>query len=362
MGVFHNFILTTTSDLDGHRIKKYYGTVTSHIVAGTGLFSDFAAGVSDIFGGRSETYQKQLISIKDEVLKRLKEEAILLGANGIVGLRVDFDEISGKGKTMFMVSAIGTAVSIEFNEEKQMSGKIERINSDNLNIELETLSYKKKFKMDKVRLAKDDWEYITENSITELFDDLFRIINDSSKDWNEAYQDSIPHLKEYVEYLKNLPDDFLNTNIYELFFAQSKIVKKLAFSLIEERDLLNFSQIKKVLSSNFLMAKKYALKTVYHCDKKYYSREDITEFEEIKSLVNDNFPEVGEKLSKKKLMSSSEVENWICPSCKKENSSEDKFCKKCGSDIRGFFEKDVNPEDVIEDIDNKLEVLNRLFK
>ena len=365
MGAFHNFILSTTPDLDGHRIKKYYGAVTSHVVAGTGLFSDFAAGMSDIFGGRSESYQKQLISIKEEVLKRLKEEAAYLGANGIVGLKIDFDEISGKGKTMFMVSALGTAVQIEFMGNKEdadlQSGGLTRITSDELTLETVKQSLIDSFKRSNYKTSKEDWEYITENAITEAFDDVFNYVKKKSKDWSEQYIDDYnKYLKEFKDYLNNLPDEFMIENIYKLFYTSDKKIREIAFNLIDERELLNLQQLKKILNSEQIMVKKSALKTLYKCDKRFYSKEDITEFEKIKNIVKTNFPEVGERLSKKKLMSSNEVESWICPSCKKENSSEDKFCKKCGSDIRGFFEKDVNPEDVISDIDNKLEVLKRL--
>ena len=144
MGVFHNFILSTTPTLDGYKIKKYFGTVTSHVVTGTGLFSDIAAEFRDVFGGRSASYQKQLISVKEEVFKKLKEEATALGANGIVGLRVDFDEVSGKGKTMFMVSALGTAVQIEFMGNKEeadlQSSGLSQVVSDKLNLEIEKLT------------------------------------------------------------------------------------------------------------------------------------------------------------------------------------------------------------------------------
>jgi uncharacterized protein YbjQ (UPF0145 family)/predicted house-cleaning noncanonical NTP pyrophosphatase (MazG superfamily) len=365
MGTFHNFILSTTSTLEGYKIKKYYGTVTSHVVAGTGLFSDFAAGMSDIFGGRSESYQKQLISIKEDVLKRLKEEAAYLGANGIVGLKVDFDEISGKGKTMFMVSALGTAVQIEFIGSKEeadlQSGGLTRVTSDELNLETIKPALIDSFNKSNYRTSKEDWEYITENAITEAFDDVFNYVKKISENWNEDYSDSYNYHKEYEDYLNNLPDEFMIENIYKLFYANHKKIKEIAFNLIDERELLNLRQLKIILNSGKIMAKKYALKTLYKCDKRFYLKEDVAEFEEIKNIVKINFPEVGERLSKKKLLSSNEVESWICPSCKKENSSEDKFCKKCGSDIRGFFEKDINPEDVIKDIDKKLEVLRKLL-
>src|SRR5690348_17540798 len=66
--------ITTASTIDGWHIDSYHGIVASHVVAGTGLFSDFAAGVADIFGGRSGSYQRQLSSLYQEVLFFFKQK------------------------------------------------------------------------------------------------------------------------------------------------------------------------------------------------------------------------------------------------------------------------------------------------
>lgn len=89
-------LVTTTPNLEGWEIEIYLGPISSHIVAGTGFFSDFAASFSDVFGGRSQTYQRQLSAINNEVIESLKNKASLLGATAIVGLRIDHDEISAK--------------------------------------------------------------------------------------------------------------------------------------------------------------------------------------------------------------------------------------------------------------------------
>src|SRR6267378_5006770 len=108
-----DILVVTTSSIEGLKIKSYLRPVSAHIVAGTNLFSDFLGGLTDVFGGRSQTYQKQLTSLYNEAIYRLKFTAYELGANCIVGLSVDMDEISGKGKSMFMLTALGTAVVIE---------------------------------------------------------------------------------------------------------------------------------------------------------------------------------------------------------------------------------------------------------
>jgi uncharacterized protein YbjQ (UPF0145 family) len=113
MRKLNNLLVTTTSSIEGMTIKQYIKPISAHVVAGTNFFSDFFASFSDVFGGRSQTYQRQLSSIYSEAIEILKQSAYELGANCILGLKVDLDEISGKGKSMFMITATGTAVRIE---------------------------------------------------------------------------------------------------------------------------------------------------------------------------------------------------------------------------------------------------------
>jgi len=90
----NEFIMSTTNTIEGCPIKKYIDTICSNIVIGTNIFSDFAASFTDFFGGRSDSYRRKLEIIYGEASKALKQKALNLGANAIVGFRVDFDEIS----------------------------------------------------------------------------------------------------------------------------------------------------------------------------------------------------------------------------------------------------------------------------
>lgn len=110
-------IVTTTNSIEGYTVKRYLGVVNANVVIGTNLFSDIAASLTDVFGGRSGSYKSKLNTIYDEVMKELTEKAKSYHADAIVGLHVDFDEVSGGGKSMFMVSASGTAVTFEKNIE-----------------------------------------------------------------------------------------------------------------------------------------------------------------------------------------------------------------------------------------------------
>lgn len=108
-------IVTTTNNIEGYSVEKYLGVVNANVVIGTNLFSDIAASLTDVFGGRSDSYKSKLTTIYNEVMKELTDKAKSYHADAIVGFHVDFDEISGGGKSMFMVSASGTAVALEKN-------------------------------------------------------------------------------------------------------------------------------------------------------------------------------------------------------------------------------------------------------
>ena len=122
-----DILVTTTSSVEGLKVKHYLKPISAHLVAGTNLFSDFFASFSDVFGGRSQTYQKQLTSLYNEAIERLRTTAYEIGANCIIGLHVDLDEISGKGKSMFMLTAMGTAVIIEdSNRDRILQNPVEK--------------------------------------------------------------------------------------------------------------------------------------------------------------------------------------------------------------------------------------------
>lgn len=112
-------IITTTNNIENHSIKRYLSVVNANIVIGANFFSDFAASLTDIFGGHSDTYQNKLSTIYKEVMTKLEAKAKSYKADAVVGVHIDFDEISGGGKSMFMVSASGTAVTLESNFENR---------------------------------------------------------------------------------------------------------------------------------------------------------------------------------------------------------------------------------------------------
>jgi uncharacterized protein YbjQ (UPF0145 family) len=104
--------LTTTQSIDGKRISKYCGVIAGEAILGANLFKDLFAGIRDLVGGRSATYEKELQRAREIALEELRQRAQDLGANAVVGIDIDY-EIMGKDNGMLMVSASGTAVIVE---------------------------------------------------------------------------------------------------------------------------------------------------------------------------------------------------------------------------------------------------------
>jgi uncharacterized protein YbjQ (UPF0145 family) len=102
-------LLTTTNTLEGKTIARYYGIVTGETVIGANIFKDFMAGLRDIVGGRSGSYERVLQQAKETALEELGRRAAQMGANAVIAVDIDYETINN----MMIVAAAGTAVRVE---------------------------------------------------------------------------------------------------------------------------------------------------------------------------------------------------------------------------------------------------------
>lgn len=105
-------IITTTNTIEGKKILGYKGVVFGEVVSGVNFIKDFAAGLSNFFGGRSGSYEGELIEARENALREMEKRAAAMGGNAIVGVDIDY-EVLGQGGNMLMVTASGTAVVVE---------------------------------------------------------------------------------------------------------------------------------------------------------------------------------------------------------------------------------------------------------
>jgi len=104
-------LLTTEAYPEGLKIESRIEVVTAECAFGMNIFKDLFAGVRDVFGGRSEAVQKTLRDSRRTALYELKKEAHAVGANAVVGVDLDYVELSGAGNMVLLVAS-GTAVRL----------------------------------------------------------------------------------------------------------------------------------------------------------------------------------------------------------------------------------------------------------
>ncbi|MCL9780857.1 heavy metal-binding domain-containing protein [Vibrio sp. S4M6] len=102
-------IITTTPQIEGKTIIEYKGVVAGEAILGANMFKDIFAGIRDLVGGRSGTYEKELEKARKIAFQELEQKARELGANAIVGVDIDY-EVLGNNNGMLMVATSGTAV------------------------------------------------------------------------------------------------------------------------------------------------------------------------------------------------------------------------------------------------------------
>ncbi|MDD7541668.1 MAG: putative heavy metal-binding protein [Mobiluncus porci] len=105
-------ISLTTPNVEGHQIIEYKGIVFGEVIRGVDVIKDFAAGLTNFFGGRSGSYEGELLQARSNAIAEMEQRAAGLGANAVVGVDIDY-EVLGTGGNMLMVTASGTAVVVQ---------------------------------------------------------------------------------------------------------------------------------------------------------------------------------------------------------------------------------------------------------
>ncbi|MCF7849565.1 MAG: YbjQ family protein [Kiritimatiellales bacterium] len=106
-------IITTTHTLQDRTIIEYKGIISAKNVRGINVIRDFLTSFRDFFGGRSGSYQDVMSAMEQELLSELQQQASVMGANAVIGVTIDFDNVGSKGKSLLMAYAKGTAIVTE---------------------------------------------------------------------------------------------------------------------------------------------------------------------------------------------------------------------------------------------------------
>lgn len=337
------FLISTTNNIEKGEILSYVDVVCANVVIGTNVFSDFLASFKDFVGGRSGSYKASLQRIYNEVIQELKEKAINIGANAIVGLSVDFDEISGKDKSMFMVSAMGTAIKVKLDKCLDDSNNIdlEYVTNDILEKEVKSYIIISELKKGKEIIGAYQ-HFLLENPQIDLIDNtLERLLNrntfyNEDKDFLKKYLTQLPYDLLSKKLYNLIKDVYMNErNIFNDFGVCKETFKDELIEIIEKCNLFNPKLILDVIHLDIR-----GLSKLLDSKKDVYNVEDLLYMKKILNLF-DKLPNTGKIEMVKSGMFGKEKEKFVCE-CGNVNNKENEFCEKCGVNIKGLKESTVN--------------------
>lgn len=348
----NNVQLFTTPIIDGMPIEKYFGIVTANQVAGTGFFTDLTASFSDLFGGNSGAYRESMNNLCKDVTECLKEKAAELGANAIIGVSIDYDSISAKSMSMFMVSIQGTAVRISNSTAEIHETKENEISWDKLNLAYHKRKIKRKIESSET-ISDEEWNFLHENDVEALTPLLY-----------QYYQKCIDAPKEGSSntggmYVGPQLPLWATSGISNFEKYLSKLDYKEAMKYVYQ-DVCGF---KDIIINNKLFSASNIIKiaqegkldiaiSLLSVEKPSYNIQDLSEMKELSKLLQ-NLPDVGKKEEVKGGLFSSGGMKFIC-SCGTKNEISAEYCSCCGKNIKGVFRQEQ------EAINNYVELVETL--
>lgn len=316
------FIVSTTNSLEGYEIRRYYGICSERVVIGAGLFSEFFAGLTDVFGGRSSAFEAQLKEMYDAAMDKLISSAVKKGANGLVGVKMDIDEISGKGTQMFMISVSGTAVLIKDLMSREEVNSVEESNVlSRFAIENQIKTKELTGKLEKCRSLASFKELINEaiyKNIMIPLDVFIAELNNTEREFTQFQ--SAEKLYEYLDLYdrKHLNDKLSKTVLNSNSFTNMFIHTYAALALpdykyaLQYLDKVDIEIIEELILPVLL---KY---------KDSYDNDDITDIQLICDKLNKLLS--NDVINTTKGMFNKEV--WIC-TCGKKVPINELECSSC---------------------------------
>ncbi|MBE6186661.1 MAG: YbjQ family protein [Rikenellaceae bacterium] len=339
LNIMSEIIITTTSSISGVEIEKYLGLVTTNLVIGTNVFSDFLASFSDFFGGMSGTYRNQLDLLYKRALDDLTNKANKKRADAILGVKIDFDEISGQGKSMFMVSITGTAV--------RFKNKVVDVDSRGISKEqLQLAIFKNNWKSKPVEepVTQEEWDMILGNNLIEFGPSLYKRYLSAWQREGDRTTDNFPQFLLSIGY----------NDAVEIIYEEYAQRYSYADGLISKLNLFSPSHILElILNGNHTLAVR-----LLKFDKSRYALEDVVQMRKILTLY-DNLPDNGKIESVKSgLLSSKMVDKYIC-SCGHISPIDIDFCPSCNLNKKGLLSWQAKE---VEKFREKVEVLEQIIK
>lgn len=348
-------IVTTTSGIEGYRVIRHLGPVSVHMVAGTNLVSDFFASMTDVFGGSSGSYGRQLSTLYTRATKLLEEEARRRGANAVIGLSIDFDELSAQGKSMFMLNALGTAVRV-VQADRETGVAVEGLDEETVSRAIRRRAVIRDLAKGDITLSDELWDFAATERIEEFTGYVIGLVSRIDT-FSSARNAEIDRARQFFA---ALGPDRSARRVFPYLIPRDHhknpaAVGTAAADLIRRLALMDYRLLLELLDESDTETARRALQ-VATAPRQVYTAADVELIREVRERVRTRFVPRWEPRTVKGLFGK-EHSAWSCP-CGGTPGADDTYCPKCERDTFGFANRDARPQEVGEYLDELLDVLS----
>ena len=274
-----DIIITTTDSIEGAAIVRYIDVLRCSMVVNTDI------ALSDLLAGTSQKYRSQLNSIYDKTMLELRLKGAAVGADAIVGLHTDFEEIFGKGKTKFVVSMVGTAVKLD-HVPSTASASAPAISRDVLRRNQLLITLRNKMQDDNYALGADDWDGIMRYSLAELAPFIYRRYLILAKETisNTPLNEKRLLLNNFIPFMQSIGYE----EAAHVAYGDITTAPYCTRDVVRECQLFHPAKIESLLQPE----NKHFVISILNTDKAEYNLDDLKRMRNIETFL-DNLPDTG---------------------------------------------------------------------
>lgn len=354
-----NVLVVNTSSISGWEVESYIGPISVHMVAGTNIFSDLFASFSDIFGGRSQSYGNQLSRLYEDAVEQLRRRARTEGANVVLGLTIDFDEISGQGKSMFMLNAVGTAVRARRIEAagSAVADAGAPLRYDRMEVLIRRNQLLSEIHDKTLVISDDVWEFATEHALAEMSEyalGAFLAL--------DALSHSPQTMERAVRFFNALDPEVAKDRLYLLLrhtsSPRSAVLREAIVEIIVRLHLVDYRRITVALGYPEAVARKDALRILKGHPGVYQAR-DLEDAARLRETILNTFAPRWTSTTRRGLLGG-EKPAFACP-CGGIADDEASYCPKCHLDNHGFARGEFPRDEAVRLISDRIAVLREIY-
>lgn len=275
-----NIIVTTTDQIENRSIESYIGIVRTSAVVGNDV------ALADLFSSTARKYSRKLEAIYDKALRDIRLQALAVGANAVVGLHGEFEEVFGKGKTRFIVSLMGTAVSLSPSTQNESDVQGGGVSLYDIRRSQLSLMLTRKLENQQTNPSEEDWDNIIQYALFDIAPLLYKryqvLVSETISSSSPTEKKLL--LDNFIPFMRSLDYDSAVNTVY----GDTQTAPYVFCDVVKACDLFCPEKICSMLSPE----NKHTIISLLESDKAFYTKDDLKRMMVIADFL-DNLPDTG---------------------------------------------------------------------